>query len=202
MAEDATALLVLWNDVEPALEQRYNDWHAHEHVPQRLTVPGILWGWRYRRSDAGDMPRYLTLYGLRHAAVLEGDAYQQLLRQPTPLSHEMRPALRNLSRWVCSLDVFRGMDPFADLSIQTWPAQTEDPPTPLPLDLTGASVAACLLAQRMSQARPLPWLSVEQRPTAASVTGHWLYAARLAAEPGADRARTDGANVFTSLSVR
>ena len=103
MAEKATALLALWNDVDPALDTQYNEWHAKEHVPERLTVPGILWAYRYGRSEADGTPRYLTLYGLRDAAVLDSEPYQRLLREPTPMSRTMRPALCNVSRWVCTL---------------------------------------------------------------------------------------------------
>jgi len=202
MPDEATALLALWNDVAPALEQDYNEWHAHEHVPQRLTVPGILWGWRYRRAEAASMPLYLTLYGLRDAAVLEGEAYQQLLREPTPLSQEMRPALSNLSRWVCSLDVFRDMDRYADVAVRTWPARSSEPQTPSPLRTPGMSNSACLMAQRLAQVHPLPWLAADQRPMTPPVTGHWLQIARLTTAHPAERACADGAIVYASLSVR
>src|SRR5688500_2038945 len=103
MNDQATALLALWNDVGPELDAQYNDWHAHEHVPERLTVPGILWGRRYGRPAEDGAPRYLTLYGLRDAGVLDSEPYQRLLREPTPMSRAMRPALTNVSRWICTL---------------------------------------------------------------------------------------------------
>src|SRR4030095_38350 len=93
MRDAATALLALWNDVDPGFDAEYNDWHADEHVPERLTVPGILWGRRYGTGAGERMPRYLTLYGLQSADVLESAAYRQLLDQPTPLSRTMRPRL-------------------------------------------------------------------------------------------------------------
>ena len=89
MADAATALLALWNDVDPALEADYDDWHAREHVPERLTVPGMAWALRYRWIAGAAMPRYLTLYGLRDPAVLDGEPYQRLLREPTPASRRM-----------------------------------------------------------------------------------------------------------------
>lgn len=98
-------VLALWNDVDPAHEAAYNDWHAGEHVPERLTVPGMRWGARYHAlRTCSTRPAYLTLYGLRDAAVLESEPYQRLLAQPTPTSQRMRPLLRNVVRAVYALD--------------------------------------------------------------------------------------------------
>lgn len=84
------AVLALWNDVTPDVDAEYNTWHASEHVPERLTVPGMLWGRRYRRLCNSAAPRYLTIYGMRDAQVLESDAYRLLLSRPTPMSARMR----------------------------------------------------------------------------------------------------------------
>ncbi|HSW03505.1 hypothetical protein [Aquabacterium sp.] len=178
MAEPATALLALWNDVDPALDAQYNEWHAQEHVPERLTVPGILWGRRYRRSSADAAPLYLTLYGLRDAEVLDSAAYQRLLQAPTPMSRTMRPALRNVSRWVCALHEQPALDGGSDLAIWTLaddaePARADD----------DALVGACrgpdrLLAERLPQARPLPWLQAGQSQ---GIEGRWLVGLPFAA---------------------
>ena len=155
-AQAATALLALWNDVDPALDAVYNDWHAREHVPERCTVPGILWGWRYWRADASAMPRYLTLYGLRDAAVLDSAPYQRLLREPTPASARMRPALQNLSRWVCRLRVLQGIEACARLCVHTLDAASPEAAPLVQTQSVGGS--ALLLAERLPDANPLPWL--------------------------------------------
>ena len=41
MALAGTAFLALFNDFELDRELEYNEWHSREHVPARLTVPGI-----------------------------------------------------------------------------------------------------------------------------------------------------------------
>lgn len=151
MAERASALLALWNDVDPALDDAYNDWHAREHVPERLTVPGMLWAQRYARADDSAWPRYLTLYGLRDAAVLDSAAYRQLLAEPTPASRAMRPALRNLSRWVCRLDEQIEIDRFDDIDVRTVTLDVA-----LPDRRPGE---ALLVATRLPEAAVLPWLS-------------------------------------------
>lgn len=94
------AWLALWNDVTPDLEDEYNDWHAKEHVPQRLTIPGILAAYRYR-SQYDNQTRYLTWYGLSDLSVLSSKAYLALLAHPTEWSARMRPHLRNIRRHPC-----------------------------------------------------------------------------------------------------
>ena len=179
MSSPATALLALWNDVAPELDAQYNDWHAAEHVPERLTVPGILWAQRYGRL-AGASPRYLTLYGLADAAVLDGEPYQRLLREPTPMSRTMRTALANVSRWVCRLHEQRGAESGGLLAVRTatgpaGAAQLLDDPL-----LNGDGIVGRLLAERLADARPLPWLGGGQ---GGGVEGDWLLCASL--EPGA-----------------
>lgn len=152
--QPATALLALWNDVDPLRDAEYNDWHAHEHVPERLTVPGILWAWRYAHRGGTEAPRYLTLYGLREAAVTDSMAYRRLLAEPTPASRAMRPALRNLTRWICTLDLDEGVARFRRLAVRT---VSRDAPHP-----ARAEGNALLIATRIADAAELPWLTGQQ----------------------------------------
>ncbi len=164
MASVATALLALWNDVTPAREDEYNDWHAHEHVPERLTMPGFVWAQRWRAADdVGPGPRYLTLYGLTGLDALETDEYQRLLAGPTPWSQRMRPHLLHLSRWACTLDAMEDVsedDRMQAVCLQDRPA--------LPEAFHG------LRAQRQRDAAPLPWLAGTQ---AQDILGDWLVCA-------------------------
>jgi hypothetical protein len=169
----AAALLALWNDVDPALDAEYNDWHAREHVPERLTVPGMLWGLRYRRgAGAAAMPRYLTLYGLRDASVLDSAPYLRLLSEPTPASRRMRPALTQLSRWVC--DLHRCIDLDRAVQLKVWTSPHE------PNNLVAPPGGPLLVARRRTDARPLPWLGADQGQ---GIEGHWLQAAAPPAGP-------------------
>jgi len=188
MAEAATALLALWNDVEPALDAAYNEWHAREHVPERLTVPGILWARRWGRSAAARMPRYLTLYGLRNPGVLDGEAYQRLLREPTPMSRRMRPALTNLSRWVCRLVEQGSLDEASHLAAWTLGAEPAD----------DGRAAGRLLAERMPHATALPWLQSGQTQP---VEGAWLVCMPLDSARVRDPLGPPGAAVYARLPV-
>ncbi len=171
MLEQATALLALWNDVAPEHEDAYNAWHADEHVPERCTVPGILWGLRYAQAEAqpSAMPRYLTLYGLRDAAVLDSAPYQRLLREPTPASHAMRPSLRHLSRWVCRLHACAALHMQPRLRVHTCDARP-DPGT-----------VAMLLGERLVDAPALPWLQSGQGQ---AIAGSWLVCSAADADAG------------------
>jgi hypothetical protein len=171
MADSATALLALWNDVDPALDAPYNAWHAEEHVPERLTVPGILWARRYGRPAAADSPRYLTLYGLSDADVLESEPYQRLLREPTAMSRTMRPALRNVSRWVCALHEQSGLDQGSHLLVCAGADDAAPATADMDALIEGRGAHGRLLAERLPQARPLPWLQADQNQ---GIEGRWL----------------------------
>jgi hypothetical protein len=190
------AVLALWNDVTPDVEAEYNAWHAGEHVPERLTVPGMLWGRRYRRSCNSAAPRYLTIYGMRDAQVLESDAYRLLLSRPTPMSAHMRPHLCNLSRWVCDVREARGF--LAPNSLAMWTFDAEDAAR----SCAGAH-ASCtpdfLLAQRSLDAAPLPWLTGGQ---AQAVEGSWLLAMGMPEQAMASPQAVPGAILYRPLPVQ
>lgn len=96
------ALLMLWNDIAPSVEAEYNHWHSSEHVPERVTVPGIRVGRRYvREDDSNTDQRYLSIYELESTAVLSSAPYLALMNQPTPWSQKMRPHFRNIRRIAC-----------------------------------------------------------------------------------------------------
>jgi hypothetical protein len=96
-----SAFLALFNDFDPARDEEYNEWHSREHVPERLTVPGILRARRYvNRADA-QFP-YFTLYEMESAAVMLSAPYLHLLDHPTPWSAKMRPSFRQFLRIPCA----------------------------------------------------------------------------------------------------
>jgi hypothetical protein len=191
MADTATALLALWNDVDRAFDAPYNDWHANEHVPERLTVPGILWGRRYGGPEAEGMPRYLTLYGLQNVDVLDSPAYLRLLHEPTPMSRTMRPRLRNVSRWVCTLHKLAQLDKGTHLAVQVLAGDAE--PAHPDVDARYGR----LLAERLPQARPLPWLQATQDH---GIDGRWLVCVPV--ETGArPEGATGGVVLYARLPV-
>ncbi|CEJ15215.1 hypothetical protein BN1110_05558 [bacterium YEK0313] len=103
MKLQGSAFLALWNGVAPGRLDAYEAWHGIEHVPERLTVPGILAAWRYQAGE-GDGARFFTLYDLAGVGVLDSAEYRRLVDTPSPMSRLMRPHLTHFSRIVCRLD--------------------------------------------------------------------------------------------------
>ncbi|OPX05381.1 hypothetical protein [Mycobacterium sp. AT1] len=67
----AEALLLAM--MHPADDDEYNAWADTEHLPERLRVPGILTGLRFRNTAPA--PRYLNVYDLEDLAVLDAPDY-------------------------------------------------------------------------------------------------------------------------------
>jgi hypothetical protein len=57
-----------------SFEEEFNAWYDTEHIPERLAVPGVLTGLRFMHA-AGGTPRYLAMYDLEHASVMDSPAY-------------------------------------------------------------------------------------------------------------------------------
>lgn len=98
-SEPGSAFLVFANDVVSEQREAYERWHGGHHVPQRLTVPGILRATRYQ--TAGGSPEYLTVYDLADIGVLASPAYRRLAEQPDAVTQAMRPYLRDPLRLAC-----------------------------------------------------------------------------------------------------
>jgi hypothetical protein len=113
------AFLALWNSLDRADARReYEDWHAIEHVPERVGLPGFLWGRRYvtgQAWDGGQAPGYFTLYGLQGLQALETAQYADVIARPTPWSERMRPRLSDFVRRPCELLVHAGASTAAHL---------------------------------------------------------------------------------------
>lgn len=98
---EGSGMLALWNGADPARREEYNLWHSREHVPQRLSVPGMRSARRYVRLH-GPQPEYLTLYEVTDNSVLSTSPYVQQLEHPTEWSGSMRPSFRGFLRVCCN----------------------------------------------------------------------------------------------------
>ena len=56
-----TAAVAMWWDMAPALRSEFEDWHSHEHFPERMSIPGFRRGSRWA-SDDGE--GFFVLYEL------------------------------------------------------------------------------------------------------------------------------------------
>jgi hypothetical protein len=59
------------------IEEEFNAWYDTEHVPERLSVPGVLTAIRFASVSAAT-PKYLAMYDLETESVLDSDAYKRV----------------------------------------------------------------------------------------------------------------------------
>lgn len=95
------AAMLLSFDVAPEAINEHDDWHTHEHLPERLSISGFLRGTRWVAIDG--QPRYMVLYEVERLATLDSDAYLQRLNNPTPWTSKMMPHYRGMTRGLCNV---------------------------------------------------------------------------------------------------
>lgn len=97
LPEDAGAIII-WNDIAPEGREDFYAWHLHEHIPERLSVPGFLRGSRYIATSAETTPEFLTLYETMNADVATSAPYLARLNAPTAWTRSATSHFRNTSR--------------------------------------------------------------------------------------------------------
>jgi hypothetical protein len=100
------AAVAIWCDVAPEVKEDFDDWHVHEHTPERLSIPGFLRGSRWVSVDGQNA--YHMLYELEDLAVLTAGPYLERLNNPTPWSTRMMPNHRNMVRSLCRVEQSHG----------------------------------------------------------------------------------------------
>lgn len=102
-----TAALAMWWDIAPEVRADFAHWHAHEHFPERLALPGFLRATRWQGADgAGGM---FVLYELADHAVLSSPAYAARLNAPSAWSTRLMPHHRHMVRSQCRVVGSRGL---------------------------------------------------------------------------------------------
>ena len=108
-AKKGRGLLMVFTDVGPEHEDEFNRWYNEEHIPERLSIPGVLNAARYTAARGG--PKYLACYELSEPEAWHSDHWQNLLNNPTGWSQRMSPGviginyIRNLYRLIYPGDV-------------------------------------------------------------------------------------------------
>src|SRR4051812_15465370 len=93
------AAVTIWCDIAPDMRDELNHWHTHEHMPERLGIPGFLRGTRWI-SLSGE-PSYFVSYEVKNLRTVTGGPYLERLNDPTPWSRKMMPHHRNMVRSLC-----------------------------------------------------------------------------------------------------
>lgn len=100
------AALAMWWDMAAERRAEFEDWHSHEHLPERLRLPGFRRGSRW--ADAAGGEGFFVLYELAAHDVLASPAYLARLNDPTPWSRKMMPHHRNMVRSQCRVGASHG----------------------------------------------------------------------------------------------
>ena len=103
------AILGVWQDIDPAIEADYDAWYLHEHIPERLAVPGMRRGRRYRATEGS--PRYAAFHEAATLEVLTSGAYRTQLANPTAWTRRVMSGVRLMQRGLCTVigDVGQGI---------------------------------------------------------------------------------------------
>lgn len=100
------AAVAMWWDIAPEHRLEFEDWHSHEHFPERMGIPGFLRGSRWADTAGGD--GFFVLYELEAYETLTSPFYLARLNAPTPWSTKMMPHHRNMVRSLCHVDESAG----------------------------------------------------------------------------------------------
>ncbi len=98
MAQKGRGIFMVYVDIDAQHVQEFNEWYNKEHLPELLSVPGILSAARYEAVKGG--PQYLACYELESVAVMQTPAFTN--RPRTPWGQKVSPSVigKNLTRIV------------------------------------------------------------------------------------------------------
>jgi hypothetical protein len=95
------AVVAMWWDMAPVHRAEFEDWHSHEHFPERLRISGFRRGSRWASATGGD--GFFVMYELQSYETLTSPAYFARLNDPTPWSLKMMPRHSNMVRSQCQV---------------------------------------------------------------------------------------------------
>jgi len=99
-------MLLSFDIVEDAIPA-HDDWHTHEHLPERLSIPGFLRGTRWVSVDG--KTRYFVMYEVDRIATLQSEGYLERLNNPSPWTARLMPSYRGMTRGLCTVSGSFGM---------------------------------------------------------------------------------------------
>jgi hypothetical protein len=89
--------MAIWSDVGPGDFDFYHDWLLKEHFPERVGVPGFIAARVFRRQAGADF-QFFIIYETESPQVLASPAYVARLNNPTPMTQQVMPKLKNFVR--------------------------------------------------------------------------------------------------------
>jgi hypothetical protein len=104
-------VLAVWSGVDAEHEAEFNHWYTHQHLPERVGIPGFLRGRRYigpEEVPCHDGGKYFTLYETESLETLASAPYLLRLNNPTPWTRRVVPLFRNGNRTACRVTASLG----------------------------------------------------------------------------------------------
>ena len=130
MAQKGRGIFMVYVDIDARHAQEFNKWYNEEHLPELLSVPGILSAARYEAVKGG--PQCLACYELESVAVMQTPAFTS--RPRTPWGQKVSPSVigKNLTR-IVGEQIYpdgvempeRGMAPVLQIGRMSVPAEID-----------------------------------------------------------------------------
>ena len=100
MTSAGRGILAIWNDCRPGREAEFEQWFQGEHLEERLSVPGFLFGRRHEALSGSSA--FFNFYVTESPAVLTAKPYLDRLNDPTPMTRKiMSEVFMNMCRTLC-----------------------------------------------------------------------------------------------------
>lgn len=176
MALLGKAAMALSFDVVPEAITEHDDWHTHEHFPERLSIPGFLRGSRWVALQG--QPRYFVMYEVEELGTLASAAYLERLNSPTPWTAKMMTHYRGMTRGLCSVTGSFGLGlgtagllirfqpaPGKETALREWLVKEQLPILPQKAGLSSAHLLEAALA---------PPVTNEQRIRGKDAAVNWV----------------------------
>jgi hypothetical protein len=103
---NARGAVLLLFEIRPEAIADHDDWHTHEHMPERLGISGFLRGTRWAGATAPG--RYCVIYEVSALDVLDSAAYRDRLDHPTPWTTATMREYRGMRRTLCAIEAASG----------------------------------------------------------------------------------------------
>jgi len=111
MALAGKGAIIIWNDITIEGRDQFYDWHLHEHMPERLSVPGFRRGSRYIAVSPDTKPEFLTLYEIDDPSIATSAPYLARLNNPTDWTKRATSHFRNTARALTEVVCSEGEGP-------------------------------------------------------------------------------------------
>ena len=188
MALLGRAAILLSFDIAVDAIDEHDDWHTHEHLPERVSIPGFLRGTRWVAQHG--RPRYFVLHEVEQIATLTSPAYLERLNNPTPWTTKMMAHYRGMTRGLCTITGSFGVGlsqagllirfkpaPDREANLRAWLLESELPRLPLAAGLASAHLFEAVVSPPATNEQrirgsdaPVDWVLLVTGYSAASVT--------------------------------